>query len=279
LPHPLFEIVTTRTGAISIRNKVLNETMHNPVGPWAEANSLYISQSKLAERLQLDSHDELVLFDVGLGAAANALAVLHCARAKTRKRPLRMISFERELELLRFALKHASQFEHFHGYEKIIEQLLATGKWHEDGLIWELRHGDFVQDLLREKYQPHLIYYDPYSSKVNREMWSMERFRDLRSKCREANAGGTLLFTYSQATPIRVALLSAGFFVGQGLRTGPKEETTIASSVLADLEAPLGQTWFQRWQKSHVQVPFDCSLSEAPKLREWMTMHPQFQLN
>ena len=115
--HPLFEIVTTTAGAVSIRNKALNEIMHNPVGPWAEANSLYIDQSKLEDRLRETSEEELVLFDVGLGAAANALAALHCAaRIPGRSRVLKLISFERDLELLRFALQNSSKFAHFSGF-------------------------------------------------------------------------------------------------------------------------------------------------------------------
>ncbi len=79
MSHPLFEIVTTTLGVTSIRHKIVDEIMHNPVGPWAEANALYIEQSKLGQRLAAPG-EELILFDVGLGAAANALAALHCAK-------------------------------------------------------------------------------------------------------------------------------------------------------------------------------------------------------
>src|SRR5688572_17471064 len=98
--HPLFEIVTTTAGAISIRNKQVNEIMHNPVGPWVEANALYIDQSHLRERL-IEAPEEFVIFDVGLGAAANSLAALACIKSLGPKsRPVRIVSFERELELL-----------------------------------------------------------------------------------------------------------------------------------------------------------------------------------
>ena len=92
-PSGKFELVTTRMGALSIRDNVSREIMHNPVGPWLEANSLYIEQSRLQRRLGEDLNSELVIFDVGLGAAANALAALHCARALAVRRPLRLVSF------------------------------------------------------------------------------------------------------------------------------------------------------------------------------------------
>ena len=49
-----------------------------------EAQSLYVEQSALAERLRLHpgedagNAEELVIWDVGLGAAANALAAIRC---------------------------------------------------------------------------------------------------------------------------------------------------------------------------------------------------------
>ena len=277
MDHPLFEIVTTTAGAISIRNKALNEIMHNPVGPWAEANALYIDQSKLASRLSENSTEALVIFDVGLGAAANALAALHCAtRLSDKARPLHMISFERDLELLHYALKHAAKFPHFAGYEDAVSELLSRREWVSGKIRWELREGNFHETLLTERERPHLIFYDPYSSKVNREMWSAECFRNLRAKCREEIDGGTVLFTYSQATPIRVALLDGGFFVGCGLSSGPKEETTQAATCLTDLEFPLGQKWFERWSRSRAQVPFECAPSDEERVRTMVRKHPQF---
>ncbi len=252
--HPLFEIVTTSLGATSIRNKALNETMHNPVGPWAEANSLYIEQSRLGERLREANTEELVVFDVGLGAAANALAALHCARGVgDGARPMRLISFERELELLRYALKHGEKFDHFRDYMATVERLLAHGSVMDGKVAWELRHGDFVELIAEEKFKPHIIFYDPYSSKVNADMWSVECFKMLRSRAREQKEGGTSWYNYSQATPVRVTLLKAGFFVGVGRASGPKEETTIASTVLESLESPLGKSWFERWSRSHLK--------------------------
>ena len=151
--------------------------------------------------------------------------------------------------------------------------MLKTGRWQDHGVLWELRHGDFRKTLKGEKMKPHLIYYDPYSSKVNREMWSTECFRDLRDKCRTE---GTLLYTYSQATPIRVALLAGGFFVGHGLSSGPKEETTQAATRLSDLTSPLAAKWFERWSRSHNQVPFECPPENAESMRTLVRRHPQF---
>ncbi len=170
--HPIFEVVTTTTGALSIKNKIVNEIMHNPVGPWAEANNLYVDQSALAQRLSEDSSEEFVIFDVGLGAASNALAALHCHRqlsSQKKLRSLKIISFEKDLDLLRFALTQSEQFEHFRNYPKSVEELLEKHLWKTSDIQWELRHGDFLDLIEAEKNRAHLIFYDPYSPQVNTE--------------------------------------------------------------------------------------------------------------
>ena len=292
-----FEIVTTSAGAVSIRNKVVNEIMHNPVGPWQEANDLYVRQSRLKDRLAAVSpknpNQPLVLFDVGLGAASNALAAIHCALGvyQTRApgnsiapqaRPLHIVSFENNLSLLEFALQNASAFPHMTGFETAMRSLLQDLNWKSPcGMInWELRPGDFRQVIQQDAgtVAPNLIFFDPYSPSVNREMWTLDCFQDLF----RITAGTTepvSLFTYSVATPVRTAFLLAGFYVGFGQPTGLKLETTEASTCLESLASPLDARWWERWQRSHKQMPYDAENFVHQDLVNRMTAHPQFRPN
>jgi len=101
-------------------------------------------------------------------------------------------------------------------------------------------------------------------------MWTTECFKNLKGKCKPR----AQFFNYSQATPIRAALLEAGFYVGYGIPLGKKETTTEAACDLNDLERPLDARWFQRWQKSSTPAPYGCISPEvtAQKIRQ----HPQF---
>lgn len=272
---PVFEIVTTTAGAISIRNNEVNETMHNPVGPWVEANALYITPSRLVERLQQNLQDEFVIFDVGLGAAANVLAALHAWAGITGpKRNLRIVSFERDLSLLRFALNHAKHFDHFKGFESAIETLLVDNRFSAPGLEWVLRAGDFLELLPSEQSRAHLIFFDPYSPKKNQEMWTTKSFRAILDRCDQAE--GALLMTYSRATPIRVSLLDAGFFLGAGTGIGLKDETTQAATNKALLSKLIGHEFLERWSRSQSPLPYGNDASELPHLRERIARHPQF---
>ena len=51
--------------------------MHSVTPPQEEAERLYVAQSGLRDRLRAQG-DELVLWDVGLGAATNAMAAIQC---------------------------------------------------------------------------------------------------------------------------------------------------------------------------------------------------------
>jgi hypothetical protein len=92
-----YQLVRLKNGTCSIRSLAEDETFHPVIGPVAEAEALYVKQLRLRQRLR--SHEgEFVVWDVGLGAAANAMAVLRA----TSDLPcsLRIISFDRTLEPL-----------------------------------------------------------------------------------------------------------------------------------------------------------------------------------
>lgn len=266
--HPVFEIVKTTAGAISIKNKIIGEIMHNPVGPWQEANELYIEQSGLKEQLNADIETELVVYDVGLGAAANALAALHCS--ETSRRPMRLISFEKDMTLLKFALANSDQFAHFKGYEEAISTLINESYWERNNAKWTLFDCDFLDGIDRVEHKADLVFYDPYSMTMNSEMWTTACFQKLRAQCNDC----ATFYNYSQATPVRAALLEAGFFVGYGVPTGYKEATTQAACRLENLKRPLDQRWLDRWKRSHTQLPPECKNPEALKLA--ILNHQQF---
>ena len=277
-----FEIVQTTTGATSIRNKIVNEIMHNPIGPWQESNLLYVEQSALRARLQNGRSDDLIVYDIGLGAASNAVASIHAAltlgRAQDRRR-LHIISFENNLELLEFTLINANEFSHLTGYSQALESMLRDHHWTSPcgSIVWDLRAGDFLELITEETSLAEIVYFDPYSPSVNVDMWTLSCFKKLRSRCAAADGlVATNIFTYSIATPIRAAMFLAGFYVGYGLPTGLKVETTQASTHLDTLNQPLADRWFERWQRSDKQLPFDSDLFDSLSLQREVAQHSQF---
>src|ERR1700758_1292900 len=103
------EIVAFSNGSFSVKPLFSEEAMHSHIGPWQEAQQIYIQQSGLADRLQ-QSGPPLVIFDLGMGIAANTLAAIDCFFAARARRDLRVISFERHLDGLRLALARSEHF-------------------------------------------------------------------------------------------------------------------------------------------------------------------------
>src|SRR5882724_10685989 len=73
-----YRIVKLANGAHSVHSLAHAETFHPVIGPVAEAQALYVRQLRLLERIEGHTGD-FVIWDVGLGAAANAVTVLRAS--------------------------------------------------------------------------------------------------------------------------------------------------------------------------------------------------------
>jgi queuine tRNA-ribosyltransferase len=282
-----YEIQTSAKGFSSIRQRSSGEVMHSVSAPADEANRLYIEQSRLALRLRRRTPDDeqpLVVWDVGLGAASNAMAAIHRLEAELATvgaaalRPLLLISFERDLDPLILAARHASHFPHLrHGAP---HSLLHKSRWgHASGLIdWRLLHGDFMEHL-EGAPPPDLIFYDPFSAKTDTGLWQPEVFARLHQHCQTRPAE---LYTYAAGTGVRAAMLSAGFFVAEGVGTGPKATTTVAftqpSGRPDDPAGPklLDAGWLARWRRSDAKFPAGLDDAHKAAFEQRIEGHAQF---
>jgi queuine tRNA-ribosyltransferase len=282
-----YEVLTSPQGFSSIRQISSGEVMHSVSAPSDEANRLYIDQSFLATRLRSGPSSEgaLVIWDVGLGAASNAMAAIHCfeqqaaaATAETPLRPLHIVSFECDLDPLRLAAKNPGRFPHLrHGAP---QSLLKTASWqHASGpLQWTLLEGDFLAHLERAP-APDLIFYDPFSYKTDSVLWKEPVFARIFQHSRGRPAE---LYTYSASTAVRVALLTSGFSVAEGVGTGPKADTTLAFTQLSAARAHpasprlLGAEWLARWHRSGSKFPEGMPLEQRAPFEARLLQHPQF---
>ena len=278
-----YKLVQLRNGAHSVHSTEHGETMHPGLGPAAEAEELYVRQLRLLDR-QRELDGEFVIWDVGLGAAANALTILRASRDVSNH--LHLISFEHTLEPLRFALRASSALGYFAGYERDVEKLIAERRVEfqngNQSVRWELHVGDFPS-LMRSAAaslfaKPHAVVFDPWSPAKNPAMWTAPLLADVFRLLDPARPCG--MPTYSRSTMLRVSLLLAGFFVGSGPATGRKEETTIAANVRDLVPSLLGRDWLARAQRSGSAEPmWEPEYRQAPlqpTTWERLFRHPQF---
>ncbi len=312
-----YEIIKGPLGAFSVRQISSGEVMHSVNRPGDEANALYVVQSGLAQRVLRGSHgvhvpaldgntttdaacapvapfettpaSELVIWDVGLGAASNAMAAIACfedavaQRGASALRPVRIVSFECDLDPLILATQKSARFPHLqhaapHG-------LLGEGRWtHVSGLLtWELMKGDFLA-LFADAPAPDLVFYDPFSAKTDTALWSADVFARMAA---HGGAKPMALYTYSASTAVRAALLWAGFRVAEGVGTGPKATTTIAFTGLNGEHAHagpeprkiawLGDAWLARWRRSDSKFPLHLDEAGREAFARRIESHRQFE--
>jgi queuine tRNA-ribosyltransferase len=262
------EVVTLANGALAIRERASGEVMHPGSGPCVEAESIYVVPARLEARLR-EGGAPLVLFDVGLGAATNAIFAWRVSEAQSPSaRRLEIVSFEHDLDALKLALRPANAnalglTREGADAHAAATALLVDGRHDTPRTGWRLRLGDFSA-ALREvpDGSADVVFWDLFSPRTAPELWTVAMFTELRRVCRE----GATIHTYSASTSTRSGLLLAGFAVGVGDPTGDHDETTIAATRIADLTHPLGASWLGRLSRSSAPLPSD--MSHDPRVHD-----------
>ena len=279
-----FELILLRGGAQSIHSLEYGETMHIGLGPAEEAEALYVKQLRIVERVR-ENREGFVVWDVGLGAAANALAVIRAAAVC--EATLRLVSFDHCTELLQFAIGHAEELGYLEGFAGRLQTLIEEGAVEFNvgplRVEWELVRGDFPAWLRSPAApgmaKPHAILFDPFSPARNPGMWTAGVFEDLYAVLDPGRP--CALATYTRSTMTRAGLLLAGFYAGVGHATGLKEETTVAANDPGLIAVPLDVRWLERARKSTGAEPLrEAVYRQAPLTEEtWRRLkgHPQFQ--
>lgn len=278
-----YQLVRLANGVHSIRSLAEHETFHPVVGPAAEARQLYVEQLRLPQRIA-EAKREFVIWDVGLGAAANVLTLLDTVTQH--RANIRVLSFDHTLEPLAFAIQNASELEYPLPYvtelAKLAHDREVTFTRGELDVNWSVDVADFptlVNSRAASDWpKPDAILFDAFSPAKNPAMWTLPLFHRM-FELLDPNRPCAMP-TYSRSTMLRVTLLLAGFFVGAGSAIAEKEETTIAANDLSFIERPLKRDWLKRARNSTCAEPLVAPVYTRAKLSDasWQKLqaHPQF---
>jgi tRNA U34 5-methylaminomethyl-2-thiouridine-forming methyltransferase MnmC len=279
-PGPFQTILTP--GGATLRDPLSGQPMHSAIGPSVEAQKIYLEPLRFDERL-IQEGSPLVIWDLGMGIAANVIAALSRALSTPKARSLEIHSFENAPEGLRQASRDLEHFSFLASFVEPISALLQTGRAQIKNHRWTLHSGDF-RHLLHQAPPADLIFFDLYTPKACGELWSVPVMEQLRRQSPHAT-----LATYSAATPVRLALLLAGWWVGRPSTPGPvtalKNESTLAVASPSEkrwLENPLDAQWLEKFRHSSQAKPYSGGSQDPWHLRSFdeleglLIQHPQF---
>ena len=265
-------------GGIGLWHVPSGALVHPDRDPDAGAAQVYVAQSaRLADALRGDGPPgrPIVVWDVGLGAGHNAMALIRAvdraSASAAGHAPIELVSFARDLDGFALALAHVEHFAHLR--HRAPHVALHRGRFERARFGWQLCDRD-VLGALDCQPPPDVIFYDAGAAQIDAPPWSLAAFTRVFARL----AGPAELFTAASSTAIRSVMLAAGFHVARGVAAGPAAETTIALVPPAAPYPLLDRDWLLRRQRSDAKFPADVPRDQHAALDAAIHGHAQFAL-
>ena len=179
------EVHPVREDFVSLRHIPTGAIMHSQP-PIDEARG-FVARGGLADALRSPASEPFVVWDVGMGVAANAMASIHCYEelaALGPVRPLLIVSFENDLDSARLATRHNKLFPWVRHAGPT--GILKKGRWQSKehpGLTWMLIFGDFLETMSHALPPPDVIYYDLPNDAAHERLWTAAAFARVSAVC------------------------------------------------------------------------------------------------
>ena len=219
-------IVATKDGSNTLFSKLYNQHYHNPDdGAINEALSKHIIPAFTFHK----DKKELFILDICFGIGYNTFSTIYYVIKNNIDVKLNIFSPELDGNLVK-SLETFEFPKEFENIKHIIKSVAQTGKYEDKKIKIEVFIGD-ARDYIRnlEKNSFDIVYQDAFSSDVNFELWTKEYFDDIYKLCNDT----CIMSSYAIATPIRLSMYEAGFFIYENRPV--KRKITLAFKQKQDL--------------------------------------------
>ena len=195
-----YKEIKTKDDSLTLKNLEYNECYHSNEGALKETYYKHVSVA--IDLMKNIDDDEIRILDICFGLGFNTfVSILN--RPKNKK--LKIFSPELDLELIKF-LKNFSYPKEFEPIKHIINSISEKLCYKDDFVEIEVANVN-AREYIKKLQNIHFVYQDAFSPKVNKELWTIEYFRDIKNILNKNGA----ITTYSVATPVRCALYKLGF--------------------------------------------------------------------
>jgi len=189
--------VITNDGTLTLKNEQYNECYHSSEG--AETETLY---KHIYPAFEVVKKTEKTILDICFGLGYNTfLSILN--RKEGEK--LKIFSPEFDKKVVK-NLKNFNYSEKFNPIKHIIKEISENFYYKDDFVEVEVFIGD-AREYIKNLENIDILFQDAFSPKVNKELWTIEYFQDIKNLLSKDG----VITTYSVATPVRFALYKLGF--------------------------------------------------------------------
>lgn len=213
-------IVSTKDGSNTLFSNKYNQHYHNlDDGAINEALTKHIIPTFFYHQ----NKKELTILDICFGIGYNTFSTIYYCLSNNLDIKLNFYSPELDGDLIK-SLKDFPFPKEFENIKHIINSISQTCKYEDEKIKIEVFIGD-ARDYIKslEKNSFDIVFQDAFSSEVNFELWTKEYFHDIFKLCKE----DSIMSSYAVATPIRLSMYEANFFIYQHIPT--KRKITIAT--------------------------------------------------
>lgn len=230
------KLIITNDGTTTIYNSNYEEAYHSiKAGAYTESLYKFIIPCNIEN---LAKEGSIKILDVGFGLGYNVATAITFAKQINKDVKIEFISIEKDeniLEKIKILdipenLKYAYSLINSLKEGEILlnNKIFKTLEIDKDNIKITVIIGEgreIIKELAEKGEKFDAVFYDPFSPKVNTEMWSVDLFKLIRKIMK-----GTAIFaTYSASLAVRKGLLEAGFKISVVPPVGRKSSSTIAT--------------------------------------------------
>lgn len=202
------EFVKTKDGSNTLFSQKYNQHFHNPDdGAINEALTKHIIPTFEFHK----NKSELNILDICFGLGYNTFSTLYFIEKNNLDKKVNIYSPELDGELVR-SLETFEFPKEFESIKHIIKKVAISGIYEDEKVKIEVFIGDarkYIQSFEKDFFD--IVFQDAFSSEVNMELWTKEYFDDIYKISNDTS----VMSTYAIATPIRLSMSEAGFYIYQ----------------------------------------------------------------
>jgi chorismate dehydratase len=256
-------IIPTADGTETILNEEYGEAYHSTkAGAYKESLHKFVNACRIPELAK--EKEKIYILDVGFGLGYNVAVAIKEATAVNSNIKLNIYSIEKDktiFEKIKSIKIHPDLTEIYKkllsgdfSKEKIGNKTYEIYTASDKNFSLKIIFGEgreIIKSLNKTNLKFDAVFFDPFSPKVNTEMWTINLFKLIKNLLK--NKG--ILATYSASLAVRKGLIEAGFKIGLVEPIGRKSYSTVAT-IDGDIP-PLTEKEKLRIETSPYSIPYE----------------------